>query len=125
MTNASGPQRAGGMLTGAATVAGVVGAPVAHSLSPVIQGAWIAAAGLDAAYVPFTATPAGFGAFIEGLRGGVIRGLNVTVPFKEQALELATRASDRARRAGAANLLVFEPAGGIVADNTDGEGMLV
>ena len=50
-------------------------------------------------------------------------GLNVTAPFKGAALALADRASNRARRAGAANLLIFE-AGGIRADNTDGAGLL-
>lgn len=111
-------------VTGAATVAGVVGAPVTHSLSPLIHNAWIAAAGLDALYAPFAPPEAGFEAFIQGLRGGAIRGLNVTVPFKQAALALATQASARARRAGAANLLVFERDGALVADNTDGFGML-
>jgi shikimate dehydrogenase len=105
-------------------VAGVVGAPVTHSLSPLIHNAWIEAAGLDAAYAPFAPQPEAFDLFVRSLRGGVIRGLNVTVPFKEAALELATRASDRARRSGAANLLVFEPDGAVVADNTDGRGLL-
>jgi shikimate dehydrogenase len=112
------------VVTGAAVVAGVVGSPVTHSLSPLIQGAWIEAAGLDAAYVPFAAKAEAFGLFVKSLRGGVIRGLNVTVPFQERALALATRASERATRAGAANLLIFEPAGAVVADNTDGAGML-
>ncbi len=48
---------------------------------------------------------------MKSLRGGVIRGLNVTVPFKERALTLATNVSERAKRAGAANLLIFEPTG--------------
>jgi len=110
-------------ITGAAVVAGVVGAPVAHSLSPLIHNAWIAAAGLDAVYAPFAPSVDEFEAFIEGLRGGAIRGLNVTVPFKAPALALAAQATDRAWRAGAANLLVFEAGGAILADNTDGVGM--
>ena len=105
-------------------VAGVVGSPVAHSLSPLIHNAWIAAAGLDAVYVPFAPPLEGFDAFARGLVGGAIRGLNVTVPFKEQALALATTATDAARRAGAANLLLFEPKGATRADNTDGVGLL-
>jgi shikimate dehydrogenase len=111
-------------VTGAALVAGVVGSPVTHSLSPLIHGAWIEAARLDAVYAPFAAKTEDFGLFVKSLRGGVIRGLNVTVPFKERALELATSVSERAKRAGAANLLIFEPTGAIVADNTDGIGML-
>lgn len=111
-------------LTGAAVVAGVAGSPVRHSLSPLLHNAWIAAAGLDAAYVPFAPPADGFTAFALGLRGGVIRGLNVTLPFKEAALALADRPSERARLAAAANLLIFEPDGTIVADNTDGLGLL-
>lgn len=110
-------------LTGAAKVAGVVGQPVKHSLSPRIHGAWIAAAGLDAAYVPFQ-PPADFAAFVAGLRGGAVRGLNVTLPYKEAALAAADRASAAARRAGAANLLSFAEDGTILADNTDGTGLL-
>ena len=111
-------------ITGKTLVAGVAGAPVAHSLSPLIHNAWLEAAGIDGVYVAFTPPADGFAAFARGLAGGAIRGLNVTVPFKEVALDIATRASDRATRAGAANLLVFEPGGEIRADNTDGEGLI-
>lgn len=105
-------------------VAGVAGCPVTHSLSPVIHNAWIAAAGLDAVYVPFNVPQDGFAAFAAGLRGGVIKGINVTIPFKETALALSDQASPLARMAGAANLLSFQPDGRILADNTDGPGML-
>ncbi len=111
-------------ITGATLVAGVAGASVRHSLSPLIHNAWIAAAGLDAVYVAFQPPAEGFAAFAHGLRGGAIRGLNVTLPFKALALAVADRASDRASMAGAANLLLFEPDGAIVADNTDGLGLM-
>ena len=111
-------------ITGSTLVAGVVGAPVRHSLSPLIHNAWIAAAGLDAVYVAFAPPADGFRAFAEGLRGGAIRGLNVTLPFKEQALALADRASSRAKAAGAANVLAFEMDRAVLADNTDGLGLL-
>ncbi|MFN3521388.1 MAG: shikimate dehydrogenase [Phenylobacterium sp.] len=111
-------------ITGKAVVAGVVGAPVRHSLSPVLHNAWIAEAGLDAAYVPFAPPSDGFARLVHGLRGGVIRGLNVTLPFKEEALALADEASPRAAAAAAANLLVFREDGSVFADNTDGLGLL-
>jgi shikimate dehydrogenase len=111
-------------ISGSTIVVGVAGAPVTHSLSPLIHNAWIEAAGLDAVYVAFAPPTNGFAAFASGLRGGAIRGLNVTVPFKEAALALADRCSERALAAGAANLLVFEHAGAIIADNTDGLGLL-
>jgi shikimate dehydrogenase len=111
-------------ISGKTVVAGVVGSPVRHSLSPIIHNAWLAGAGLDGVYVPFAANPEGFRAFAQGLRGGVVRGLNVTAPFKEEALSLADTASHIAKAAGSANLLLFEANGAILADNTDGEGLL-
>ena len=113
-----------GVITGATLVAGVVGAPVRHSLSPLIHNAWIAAAGLDAVYVPFSPPAGGFARFGDGLRGGAIRGLNVTLPFKGDALDAADKPNARASIAGAANLLLFEADGSVRADNTDGEGLL-
>ncbi len=111
-------------ISGATLVAGVAGFPVRHSLSPAIHNAWLSAEGLDGVYVAFAPPAEGFAAFALGLRGGAVRGLNVTAPFKETALALADRASDRARRAGSANLLIFGADGVVAADNTDGEGLL-
>ncbi|WP_340645698.1 shikimate dehydrogenase [Phenylobacterium sp.] len=111
-------------ITGATKVAGVVGQPIAHSMSPILHNAWLAAAGLDGVYVPFAVTPEAFAAFVGGLRGGSVAGLNVTVPFKTQALALADTVTERARLAQAANVLVFQADGAILADNTDGLGLL-
>lgn len=112
-------------ITAQTRIAGVVGNPVRHSLSPVIHNAWIEAGGLDAVYLAFEPAKDGFRRFVEGLRGGVVLGLNVTIPFKEEALALADEANERASKAGAANLLLFGADGGIKADNTDGFGMML
>lgn len=112
------------MISGKTVVAGIVGRPVAHSLSPLIHNAWLAAAGIDGVYVPFAPDAHGFDRLAKGFRGGAIRGVNVTVPFKEEALAAADRASEAARLAGAANVLLFEPDGRTLADNTDGLGLL-
>lgn len=111
-------------ISGRTIVAGVVGRPVAHSLSPILHNAWLAAAGIDGVYVPFAPDAHGFKRLVQGFRGGAIRGLNVTLPFKPDALAAADRASEIARQADAANLLIFEPDGTIHADNTDGFGLL-
>lgn len=111
-------------ITGATAVAGVAGSPISHSLSPLIHNAWIEASGLDAVYVAFAPPPDRFSHFAEGLRGGAVRGLNVTLPFKEAALSVAHEIGERAERAGAANLLIFNEDGSIVADNVDGLGLL-
>ena len=111
-------------ITARTVVAGVAGAPVRHSLSPRLHNAWLQAAGIDGVYVAFAPQLDGFPALARGLKGGAVRGLNVTIPFKEQALALADRASDMARLAGAANLLLFHEDGLVEARNTDGAGML-
>jgi shikimate dehydrogenase len=113
-----------GRPSGASMVAGVVGRPIHHSLSPLLHTAWLDAAGIDGIYAPFSPTEAGFALFVEGLRGGAIRGLNVTLPFKEVALAVADDASPLAKAAKAANLLLFHPDGGVEARNTDGQGLL-
>lgn len=112
-------------ISGATRVAGVVGRPIAHSMSPILHNAWLAAAGIDGVYVPFSTQPGRFTAFAQSLRGGTVAGLNVTLPFKGEALALADEASFRAKSAEAANVLVFREDGTIFADNTDGLGMLV
>lgn len=110
--------------TGAATVAGVVGWPIRHSLSPLIHTAWLEACDVDGLYAPFAVSPERFDGFIDGLRGGAVRGLNVTAPHKERALALADEADASAREAGAANLLLFADNGRIEARSTDGHGLL-
>ncbi len=111
-------------ISGRTVIAGVVGQPVRHSLSPLIHNAWLEAAGIDGVYLAFAPTVDRFAVFAEGLRGGVVRGLNVTAPFKEVALAIADQASPIASAAGSANLLRFEADGRIRADSTDGEGLL-
>lgn len=111
-------------ITGKTRLAGVVGQPIAHSLSPLLHNAWLSAADLDGLYVPFGIAEARFDSFVEGLRGGAVRGLNVTLPFKLRALAAADQVSHRARLAQAANVLVFQESGEIHADNTDGEGLI-
>jgi shikimate dehydrogenase len=100
-------------VTAKTIVAGVAGAPVRHSLSPLMHNAWLTEAGIDGVYVAFAPH-----------QDGAVRGLNVTIPFKEQALAVADEASALARAAGAANLLLFHDDGRIEARNTDGEGLL-
>ncbi|HEV8549014.1 MAG TPA: hypothetical protein VGQ57_08300, partial [Polyangiaceae bacterium] len=96
------------------------GHPVAHSLSPVIHGAAYRELGLDHRYelldLPDEAALAG--AFGE-LRSGALRGANVTIPWKRQALALADRADPSAGDVGAANVLARDLDGAIVAHNTD------
>ncbi|QKE86102.1 shikimate dehydrogenase [Arthrobacter sp. NEB 688] len=102
--------------------AAVLGSPVAHSLSPVLHAAGYAACGLDGwEYGRHEVDAAGLPGFLHGLDDSW-RGLSLTMPLKEAALEVATEVSEVARRAGAANTLVRRADGGWDATNTDVEG---
>lgn len=104
--------------------AGVAGWPIHHSLSPLLHGAWIEAAGLDARYEAFgPETPKAFDALLARGRAGELRGVNVTAPYKEQAFAAADETTEAARLVASANLLVFKD-GRIFADSTDGHGLM-
>jgi shikimate dehydrogenase len=105
-------------------LAGVVGWPVAHSLSPTLHKAWIAAAGIEANYRAFALPPDGAAEALARLPETGLAGVNVTVPYKAIALEIASEATERAKRIGAANLLTVDARGRILADNTDALGFL-
>lgn len=99
---------------------GVLGWPVAHSLSPALQNAALQAVGLSAwRYQLLPVPPELFAETVQALPGAGFRGANVTIPHKRAALELAAAASARAAAIGAANTLLFSEGAGIHADNTD------
>jgi shikimate dehydrogenase len=103
---------------------GVCGWPVAHSRSPQMHNAALAAAGLaDWRYLRLPLPPELFAETVRALPAAGFRGVNVTIPHKQAALAVADRASAAARAIGAANTLTFED-GAIVADNTDAPGLL-
>jgi shikimate dehydrogenase len=107
------------------TYLGVCGWPVAHSRSPAMHNAALAAAGLDGwRYLALPLPPELFAETVRALPAAGFRGVNVTIPHKEAALALADTASPAAREIGAANTLTFEPDGAIAADNTDAPGLL-
>jgi shikimate dehydrogenase len=109
-------------LTGKGKVAGIVGWPVTHSLSPVLHGHWLKEYEIDGAMVPLAARPEDFAAVIDGIRRAGFKGVNVTVPHKEAAFSLSHRLDAAAQAAGAANLLVFHGAE-IQGRNTDSYGL--
>jgi shikimate dehydrogenase len=109
-------------ISGKAKLAGVIGWPVAHSLSPRLHGYWLAAHGIDGAYIPLAVPRARFAQAIESLRGMGFAGVNVTVPHKEAAFAIAHELDAAAQAAGAANQLLFE-GGKILGRNTDAAGL--
>lgn len=96
---------------------------MAHSRSPWIHARFAELTGQPVQYDRALVPMDGFADFVRDFAAQGGKGCNVTVPFKLQAAELATCASERVRLAGAANTLVFSDSG-IHADNTDGLGIV-
>ena len=104
-------------------LAGVVGWPIGHSLSPLIHTIWAARAGIDGYYVPVAIPPSfdDFACAMDSLIKLGFKGVNVTLPHKEHAVRYAAGASDAARKVRAANMLTFGSEGPF-AENSDIEG---
>lgn len=112
------------MKDGAIPLAGVIGAPVAHSRSPALHGYWLRKYGIRGHYVPLDVAQDDLAEVLRVMPLMGFRGANVTIPHKETVLRLAGTVSDRAALIGAANTLTFRADGKIHADNTDGYGFL-
>ena len=104
-------------------LAGVIGASVAYSKSPLVHGHWLRRYGLPGYYIPMNVASDDLESALSHLPTLGFVGVNVTIPHKEQALDLADSVTDQAARIGAANTLTFRD-GKILADNTDGYGFL-
>lgn len=105
-------------------LAGVVGSPVSHSLSPKLHGHWLSRYGIEGYYVPMDVASSDLPEAIRNMSKLGFVGANVTIPHKEAVLELADMVTDRAAVIGAANTLAFREDGRIHADNTDGYGFV-
>jgi shikimate dehydrogenase len=104
---------------------GVLGWPVAHSRSPAMHNAALAALGmLDWHYQRLPVPPQLFAETTRALPAAGFIGANVTIPHKQAALTVAEEASDAARAIGAANTLTFATDGTIAAENTDAPGLI-
>ncbi len=101
----------------------VIGNPIAHSKSPRIHAEFARATGADMTYEALLAPLDGFEATLRAFLEAGGCGVNVTVPFKQEAYELADEAAASARNALAANVLAVRD-GRIIAHNTDGIGLL-
>ncbi|MFI4885002.1 MAG: shikimate dehydrogenase [Steroidobacterales bacterium] len=102
---------------------GVVGHPVAHSLSPFIHAMFARQTGQSMSYRLFDLPPEGLQERIADFFAQGGRGLNITLPYKMAAVERAGELTSRAQHAGAVNTLALRADGSIVGDNTDGVGL--
>ena len=101
----------------------VIGNPVAHSKSPQIHAMFAEQTGQDMSYEKLLAPVDGFADTVRTFMSEGGRGVNVTLPFKLEAYDLANQISQRARHARAANTLSFT-GDHVYADNTDGAGLI-
>jgi shikimate dehydrogenase len=115
---------ADGYMSGRARLAGVMGWPVAHSLSPRLHGHWLRRHAIDGAYVPLAVSPEELEPALRALPALSFAGVNLTIPHKEAAALLVDRRSPVAERIGAVNTVVVEPDGTLSGDNTDGFGFI-
>ncbi|WJW75605.1 shikimate dehydrogenase [Thiohalobacter sp. IOR34] len=102
----------------------VMGNPIAHSLSPRIHRLFAEQTGEAIRYEAICVEPGRFAEAVAEFRAAGGQGLNVTVPFKQEAWALAERRSERAERAGAVNTLYWDPEDRLCGDNTDGIGLV-
>ena len=111
------------MLTGSTRVAGVMGTPIRHSLSPAIFNAAFGAAGLDWAYLAFEVPDGAAGLAMAGVRALGIDGMSVTMPHKAAVLDALDELSEDATALGAVNC-ISRRGGLLLGDNTDGPGFV-
>lgn len=112
------------MITGRTAIAGVIGHPVDHSLSPVIHNAGFASLGVDWVYIALDLAPNRAQDGLEGMRALGIRGLSVTMPHKTDMARLVDDISPEARRLQSVNTLALGTDGRITGYSTDGDGLV-
>ncbi len=105
-------------------LAGVIGHPIAHSKSPALFRHWFKELGIRGHYIPMNVVESDLVDVLRTMPKMGFVGCNVTIPYKEKAMAIADKVSDRATLIGAANTLSFGEDGRIYADNTDGHGFI-
>jgi shikimate dehydrogenase len=113
------------MINGDTGLVGLLGNPVRHSLSPAMHNAALQALQLNWRYLALPCTSQNLQGVLQGLRAVNCRGLNVTIPHKQDVAELCQELSPLAKRLGAVNTLIPIDSGGWHGTNTDVEGFLI
>ena len=111
-------------ISGRTRVAGVIGWPIAHSLSPTIHNAGFASLGADWVYVAFPVPSGSCTDVLQLCRQGVIGGLSVTMPHKTDVFHLVDRVSPAAASLRSVNTVSVDSDGSLVGHSTDGDGLV-
>lgn len=109
--------------SGKTLVYGIIGDPIRHSLSPVMQNAAFRAANFDAIYVPFAVSPTDLETAVHGLKALGVCGFNVTIPHKTAIIKFLDQLDESAEAAGAVNTVTLN-GNRLVGYNTDGTGLI-
>ena len=97
------------IVSGAAQIAGVMGWPVDHSLSPRLHGYWLDFYGIDGAYIPLAVHPDRLEDALRALPALGFAGANLTMPYKEEALNSLISATKRQHVSGQSRQWWFDP----------------
>lgn len=111
-------------ITGHTTLCGLLGSPVAHSISPLMHNEAFQQLGLDYAYLCFDVGTENLKTAVEGLRILGVRGLNVTMPDKNLMTELVDKLTPAAQLTGAVNTVINDN-GVLTGHTTDGVGYMM
>jgi shikimate dehydrogenase len=111
------------VVLGKTRVVSIIGDPIRHSLSPLMQNAAFAASGLDYIYVPFAVTPQNLERAVHGMKALGVFGCNVTIPHKTAIIPFLDRLDATAEASGAVNTVLFSETG-LIGYNTDGDGLI-
>jgi len=111
------------LITGKTKLLGIIGDPVEHSLSPVMQNAAIAELGADYIYVPFPVNKSDLATAITGFSSTGVQGFNITIPHKQSIMSLLSEVTNTAKMVGAVNT-VWDNESGWKGTNTDVEGFV-
>jgi len=111
-------------ISGKAKIAGIMGYPVSHSRSPRLHNHWLNQYGIDGAYIPLAVTPDNLEHAIRALPALGLRGVNLTIPHKENVLAFLDEIDPVAKRLGAVNTIVVQSDGRLWGTSTDGQGFI-
>jgi shikimate dehydrogenase len=112
------------IVSGKTKVCAIIGDPVEHSLSPIMHNAAFQKLGLNLFYVAFTVSPSGLKDAVLGAKSLGLRGLNVTMPYKNDVIEYLDEVDATAEVIGAVNT-ILNSNGRLTGYNTDGTGALI
>lgn len=101
-------ETADSVITGRTHLVGVMGWPIAHSMSPMMHNAVLRTLGLDWCYVPLSVRPGAVENAIRGMVALGFRGINVTVPHKRAVMAFLDKMTPEAAAVGAVNTIVVE-----------------